>query len=126
MKQSLKNIKIKSRSIKKYTYGDVVKPNYLISGLSGAASGAAAGSAIVPPWGTIAGAAVGGAMSLYGSKKGYNEAVKSAKLAEGNDLTRAYEENKYGKINKDLAGLSFKMGGKVKSRRISKACKSKK
>ena len=39
------------------------------SALSGAASGAAIGTSIMPGWGTAIGAVTGGAMGLFGSKK---------------------------------------------------------
>jgi len=124
--KSLKDIKIASRRLKKYEYGGVTKPNYLLSGLSGAASGATAGATIAPPWGAVVGGVLGGAMSLIGSKKGYNQALEAKKIGDANNMLQEYEDNKYGKIAKDMAGQSFRKGGKVKSRRIANACKSKK
>lgn len=126
MKKSLKDIKIASRSLKKYEYGGVTKPNYLLSGLSGAASGASMGATIAPPWGAVAGGVLGGVMSLIGSNKGYKQAIDAKKIGDANNILQDYEDNKYGKIAKDMAGQSFKKGGKVKSRRIAHACKNKK
>ena len=68
----------------------------------GALSGAAAGAQVAGPWGAVAGGVLGGASSLFGSKKANKD------ITEGNmkkDLS----------VNSKLAGNSFSKGGKMNS-----------
>jgi len=107
-KQQLKNARAKQEQLPEYGLGGDV--------FAGAASGAAAGSAL-GPWGAAGGAIIGGAVAYFGSKKkqGAEDAAKiAAKKAEEFEQGRQTALANY-TPSQSYNPVNFKIGGIVKA-----------